>query len=84
MVAISWLPELLYNDAALAVFSIQQLKNLTQDCQVTWWQADNVFARNKVWNFVLSAVFPLFINSVQTMQTQLGTARGEKMKGSEA
>lgn len=52
-----------------------------EDCQVTWRQEDDVFARNKVWNFVLSDVFPIFINSIQVMQTQQHTARGEKKGG---
>lgn len=56
------------------------------ECQLSWWQGTDVFARNKVWNFVLSAFFPIFINSVQAMQTQPHTAKGggKKMKGSRA
>ena len=48
MVGISWLPELLYNDAALAVLSLQHYVRTYLGLLVSLDDGDNVFARNKV------------------------------------
>lgn len=81
MVGISCLPELLYNDAALDVLSIQHnVRNLLRTVS-SLYDRGTMFLLEIKFETVLSAVLHVFINSVIAMQTQLYSARGEKNEG---
>lgn len=56
------------------------------ECQLSWWQGTDVFARNKVWNFVLSAFFPHIYKLCPSYANTTAHCqrRGKKMKGSRA